>query len=291
MPVAAAGEDAMTIVVLGAAHWDVIACAGAELGPGDDVPGTIRRRIGGVAANVAVALAGLGRRPRLIAAMGRDAEGEALAAALAARGIETEHLVLGERTDGYVLVEDAGGELFAAVADCRALEAAGPALLAPLSGTTPEAVVADGNLAAATIERLVALPLPAATPLALVPASPAKADRLAPALAAGRGRLYVNRREAERLAGRGFDDSGTAALALVALGAEAAVVTDGPRPATAADRSGAVSRAPAAASGSVSGAGDVFVAAHLDAMLRGVAPGDALGAALAAATAHLGAGR
>jgi sugar/nucleoside kinase (ribokinase family) len=47
----------MDVVVIGAAHWDVVARAAAPLAAGADVPGRVVRRVGGVAANVALGLA------------------------------------------------------------------------------------------------------------------------------------------------------------------------------------------------------------------------------------------
>jgi sugar/nucleoside kinase (ribokinase family) len=192
------------------------------------------------------------------------------------------------RSDCYVAIEAPDGEMFAAVADCLGLEAAGERLVAATLADAAglAAVVADGNLGGAALAALAAAPVPGA--LVLAAASPEKAGRLRPALAGGRARLYLNRAEAGALAGGAFADAAAAAQALVALGAAAAVVTDGPRAAGFADRHATVSLAPpAVAVRSVTGAGDTLLAAHLDAVLDGLPPEPALAAALAAAARHI----
>jgi sugar/nucleoside kinase (ribokinase family) len=147
-------------------------------------------------------------------------------------------------------------------------------------------LVVDGNLPTAALVELLAEPVP----LALAGASPAKAALL-PDIAALRPRarttLYLNRREAEALCHCRFPDSRAAATALAARGL-AAVVTDGRAPVTAAAPGRLVSIAPPElAAGSSTGAGDVFLAAHLDALEAGRPPEAALRAAVLAAAAHV----
>jgi pseudouridine kinase len=287
----------LPILCAGAALWDIIARAEAPLHPGADEPGRIERRMGGVALNVALALAGNGVRAALLTALGRDSQGDRLVAALEARGVDCAHVTrTADPTDTYLAVEDAGGELFAAVADCAGLERAGAAVLAPLrdgrlgdaARPWPGTLVIDGNLPAAVLEGLAGDPAFAAARLAFVPASPGKAARLACALGLVRALFYVNRREAEVICGADFPDAGAAAEALVARGAARAVVTDGVRPVAAAGPEGVVRRAPQpVAARSVTGAGDSFLAAHLAAEARGLGPEAALAAAVSAAARHI----
>jgi sugar/nucleoside kinase (ribokinase family) len=265
---------------------------------GADVPGRIATVPGGVALNIAVALAGLGLRPALLGAVGDDPEGAALVAAMAARGVGAGWLTVtpGLATDRYMAIEDAGG-LVAAIADARTLETAGAAILAPLadgrlgSAARPWAgpVVIDGNLSDDVLAGIADSPLFAAAALHLVPASPGKGARLAPLAAHPRATLHVNLSEAALIAGAGMPDAQTAAEALVARGAARAVVTDGARAAAdaARGRATAVALPPAVAVARVTGAGDVFTAAHLAATMQGCCPAAALAAALAAAAAHV----
>jgi sugar/nucleoside kinase (ribokinase family) len=286
------------ILCLGAALWDVIGRSPAALPRGADVPGRIATVPGGVALNIAVALAGLGLRPALLGAVGDDPEGAALVAAMAARGVGAGWLTVmpGLATDRYMAIEDAGG-LVAAIADAQTLEAAGAAILGPLadgrlgSAADPWAgpVVIDGNLPDAVLAGIAASPLFAAATLHVAPASPGKGARVAPLAAHPRATLYVNRAEAEGIAGRPFADAAAAAAGLVAAGAARAVVTDGARSAAdaARGRPTEVGHPPPIAVARVTGAGDVFMAAHLAAGLGGADPAAALAAALAAAAAHV----
>jgi sugar/nucleoside kinase (ribokinase family) len=280
------------ILCAGAALWDVIGRAAAPLAPGADVPGRVERRPGGVALNIALALAALGHPVALLAAIGRDPGGEALAGYLSAGGVDIAGIYRHSgATDSYVAVEDGVGELHAAVADCAGLEAAGEALLAPLADgrlAAPGWAVADGNLPAPVLARLLNHPATAAARFAIVPASAAKAAALATLAATRPVALYLNRAEAGALCGAAFPDSRAAARALRARGVAEAIVTDGAAPVTVAGAGGVLTLpAPPLAARSVTGAGDAFVAAHLAARADGLAPEPALRAALAASARHI----
>lgn len=283
------------ILCIGALHWDLIGRAAGRLARGDDCPGRVVRRPGGVAFNIARALAGQGMRPALLAAVGRDAEGTALAAACTAAGVDPRWLHRAEGpTDRYLALEDATG-LVAAVADAATLEAAGPALLDPLTDgrlAAPWAgpVVLDGNLPD-TLLALVAADLAlTGADLRAVAASNAKAGRLAPLLGRAGATLYLNLAEAIALAGRPFADAAAAAAALARPGGARLLVTDGPRPAAlAAEGRVNCSTPPCVTACRVTGAGDMLVGAHIAAEARGEGPVAALEAALAAAAAHVAA--
>ncbi|MBP7000864.1 MAG: kinase [Amaricoccus sp.] len=283
---AAPGRWALCV---GAVHRDVIARAARPLLPGDDAPGRVSARPGGVALNVALALAGLGRPVALLGAVGADAEGAALVAAAVARGVDCAHVLRRGVTDTYVGVEGPDGALVAAVADCAGLEAAGEAILASpaLAAAWPGPVVADGNLSPALLAGLAATPAGRGG-LAVVPASPAKAGALAGAAFRGRAAIYLNLGEAAAALGRPLPSAAVAAAALRAEGWSEALVTDGPRRAAWAGAGGRAEAAPpVVAARSVTGAGDVLVAAHLVARAEGRDPAAALAVALAAAAAHV----
>jgi pseudouridine kinase len=274
------------VACIGSAHWDIVARAALPLSPGADLPGRILRRPGGVALNVALGLGRAGVACEILTVLGRDAEGDALARLAVEAGVNAAFV---RRTDAptgrYVAVDAPDGGLFAAVADCAALDAGAEALADALAARPlPPAVVADGNLEAQTLARLAALPL---ARLVLVAASPAKAPRLRAAIARGRADVVINRGEAEALLGRPLRDSRIAAAALCAAGAREAVVTDG---AAAASRMGpgiAATLPPPAATGGTTGAGDAFAAALIAADLAGLAPDAALAQALGAGAHHL----
>jgi sugar/nucleoside kinase (ribokinase family) len=282
------------VLCAGAAHWDIIARTSAPLPPGADVPGRITRRPGGVALNIALALAALGRPVALVAAIGRDLAGGDLMALITDAGIDPAGLYHHDGpSDCYLAIEDGTGALHAAVADCAGLERAGLALLGPLHDRrlrTPlhGQIVIDGNLPATILHALMTDSATTDAALALVPASPRKAAWLAPLVAVRPLTLYLNRLEAEALCGRRFADSRAAAETLVGRGAAEAVVTDGAAAASAAGLGGCLTMAPPTVPArSVTGAGDAFVAAHLAARADGLDRAAALRTALTASARHI----
>ncbi len=288
----------MRVLCIGAMLWDVIGRAAQAMAHGADLPGRIRHIPGGVALNVALAVARQGLAPVMLSAVARDAEGDALTASATAKGVDCRFLArdTGQPTDVYMAIEDPAG-LVAAIADAWGLEAAGDAILAPLrdgrlaSAAAPwrGIAVVDGNLTPAMLQACLREPGLAQADLRLVPASPGKADRLRPLLAAPRVTAYVNRIEAEILAGRPFADAIAAAEGLVALGAGRVLVTDGMHKAADAARGAPTVAAapPPVAIARVTGAGDTLLAAHLAAEAAGLRRGPALAHAVAAAASHV----
>ncbi|MBK4215493.1 kinase [Paracoccus caeni] len=281
------------ILCIGAMLWDVIGRAPRRMAPGADVPGRIRHIPGGVALNVAVALSRWGLVPAVLSAVGRDPEGEALVAEARRLGVLTQWLArdTGLPTDCYMGIEDSEG-LIAAVADAHSLEEAGDRILQPLADelagwTAP--VVLDGNLTEDLLARIARDPRLAVADLRVVPASPGKAERLEPLIAARRGCFYLNRLEAEILAGDACPDAASAAAAVVRRGAARVLVTDGPYPAADAIANGPTLTLtpPAVTVARVTGAGDCFLAAHLAAELKGNAREAALRQAVEASAAHV----
>lgn len=284
------------ILCAGSALWDIVARTDLAMKPGYDVPGRIARQPGGVALNVALALAARQVPVTLLSAVGEDAEGEALMALAEDAGVDTAHTLRTRApTDSYLAIE-AKGDVFGAVADCLSLEAHAEAALAPLidgrlgsaGRPWPGALVLDGNFPKAVLDRIPQDPAFAEATLALVPASPGKAGRMGGAMRAPKATLYVNRAEARLLLGDSAIAAPESAPALVAAGAAAAVVTDGPRGATYADATRSITKPAPEVDVQVStGAGDAFLAAHLDARRSGADPEAALDAALAGAAAHV----
>jgi len=290
--------SAPDILCIGSVLWDIIGRSPQPMPQGADRPGRITRLPGGVAMNIAMALARLGLRPALLTAIGRDAEGEDLLAACTALGLETGHVHRPEglATDRYMAVEADGG-LIAAIADAHTLEAAGAAILAPLAdgrlGSAarpwPGPVALDGNLTAALLAEIAASPLFAAADLRVAPASPGKAERLAPLLGHAGATLYLNLEEASILCGRACAGAPEAAARLVAAGARRVLVTDGAAPAAdgMAGDGVLVAAPPPVPVARVTGAGDRFMATHMAADLAGADRAAALARGLAAAAEHV----
>lgn len=286
------------ILCIGSVLWDIIGRSPASMRAGSDVPGRITRLPGGVAMNIAMTLGRFGLRPALLTAIGRDAEGEELAAACARMGLITDYIYRSDDlpTDRYMAIEGANG-LIAAIADAHSLEAAGDKILRPLgdgqlgSASAPYSgmIALDGNLTEALLADIARSSLFAAADLRVAPASPGKAERLLPLLTHPRATLYVNLEEAGLLAKTRFASAGDAAAALLERGAARVLVTDGGRLCAEGTKGAGVitDTPPTVMVTRVTGAGDTFMAAHIVAERRGATRTAALAAALQAAADYV----
>ncbi|WP_223252282.1 carbohydrate kinase family protein [Paracoccus mutanolyticus] len=160
----------------------MIGQASAPMTLGEDVPGRIHQRPGGVALNVALALARQGLPPYSV----RSGPRSGVPCPVGRGGAPGRRHQRLHRDPGptgtYMAIEGPQG-LVAAVADARGLEAAGPAILAPLrdgrlgdagapwSGT----LVVDGNLTEPVLALIARAPWLSRAALRIVPASPDKA--------------------------------------------------------------------------------------------------------------------
>ena len=137
----------MTVAVVGSVNMDVVARVPRIPGPGETLLATgVSRGGGGKGANQAVAAARAGGAPSVfVGAVGADADGDALRAALAADGIDISGLVTASAPTGVALisVSDDGENAIVVVAganatvdrladDQRALVAAADVVLAQL---------------------------------------------------------------------------------------------------------------------------------------------------------------
>ncbi|MEL7459547.1 MAG: PfkB family carbohydrate kinase [Pseudomonadota bacterium] len=285
------------ILCIGSVLWDVIGRSRAVMRQGSDVPGRITRLAGGVAMNIAMTARRFDLHPVLLTAIGKDEAGDALIAYADRIGIETAHVYRSDDlpTDRYMAIEGANG-LIAAIADAHSLEEAGDKILTPLADGTlgstdaPYAglVALDGNLTETLLADIAESPLFGAADLRIAPASPGKAERLLPFLAAGRGTLYVNLEEANLLLQAAHDNAPDAAAALIGRGAARALVTDGGGTAAAASPDGVLTATPPQVLVTrVTGAGDTFMAAHIASETNGKTPQAALEAALTSAAAYV----
>ena len=289
--------DGFDIICIGSVLWDVIGRTDRAMRVGSDVPGRITMIPGGVAMNIAMTLREMDLTPALLSAIGNDPQGAQLLARAQAMGMVTEHIHISpdQPTDRYMAVEGPAG-LIAAIADAHSLEAAGDAILKPLtegplsSVDAPyEGVIAlDGNLTKALLSEIAASPAFSKADLRVAPASPGKAERLAPLLACPNATLYVNCEEAGLLCGNAFDSAPEAALALSKQGAARVLVTDGASAACELHEGDLMTQIPPeVAVTRITGAGDTFMAAHLAAEYKGADRALALTAAIGAAAAYV----
>jgi len=278
------------IVCIGAANMDRRAFVRGPVRLAASNPVTLATRVGGVACNTARNLARLGNRVALIAAVGRDPDGDRVAEAVADAGVDPSGLIRSDLPTGsYVVVLDEDGELVIGLAALEISDSLAPATL----GNRIErldaagAVMVDANLPPETLA-LVAERTRANTPLFAAAVSPAKAPRLQELLPRLSG-LFANGREAAVLAG--LDPDATIepvelSVRLQAMGPVAVFVTLGPQGAAAA-ASGFRGRLPAPPPRpvrNVNGAGDGFMAGVIDAVLHGRGAEDALRGGLAVAS-------
>ncbi len=285
-------SKSIDILCIGAVLWDIIGRADIAMKAGFDVPGRITRRPGGVALNIAMTLRKQGLKPAVLSAVGQDAEGETLVAALTRLGLATDYLLRTDRpTDVYMAIEGRNG-LIAAIADAWGLEAAGEAILFALkdgSLADPDhpwtrCVALDGNLTEPLLAQMARSAVLARADMRIAPASPGKALRLKPMFGHPTATFYVNLIEANLISNSSHQDTRSAAQALRDMGAARVVVTDGANPASFVDkRSSITQRPPCVDVKRVTGAGDTFMAAHIAAECRGTREDAALQAALTAA--------
>ncbi len=263
------------VLCIGSALWDIIASASCDMQPGNDVPGIIRRRPGGVALNIALALVERGQPAALLTTIGNDAQGDELISKLESAGVDCQYVSrVDDPTDNYLAIETTSGVVFGAIADCASLEKAGDQILAPVRdgrlGTVRNpwqgSVVIDGNLPVSTLESIAENRDFDQAHLSFVPASPGKAERMRTALKAQSATLFVNKGEAEILCNRSFANSRAASEALFQMGAHRAIVTDGPDEGALCNENGVISVVPPQVeANTTTGAGDVFLAAFVGA--------------------------
>lgn len=291
-------RDPPTIICIGSVMWDIIGKSSIVTDRGDDVPGDISREPGGVAFNIAHSLLSHGRQPTLLSAIGKDTEGSELINACAALGLDMDYVYRPSdlATDHYLGVEDPNG-LVIAIAQTKTLETCSAKVIRPLLngdiGTLTKpftgTLVIDTNLSTKTLTDMANSAAFSDCDIKLTAASPHKAKRLLPFLGHPRCTIYCNLSEAETICQSFLNNSREAVEQLLKRGAAHAVVTDGTRMVSEGGQlSGILSALPAAITAKrVTGAGDVFMASHINAMLCESSREAGLERAILAATQHI----
>ncbi len=269
-------------IAVGSTHWDILGRSDQNMQLHDDVPGRIRRLIGGVSGPIAMKLSNLGEDVSILGYAGFDALGDALIAKLKEYNVNTSLMVRGDRpTDIYMGVEAQNG-LIAAIADCKSLEDVSDEIIQtiiknPLKNKT---LIVDGNISKSALSALANTSFQAHH-LVLVPASPGKIDRLAPFAKRKDAALYVNLREANLLCHTDHTKSENAAISLIENGFKTALVSNGAQTSTFANQSQIfTARPPQIEVRRFTGAGDTLSAHHIYANSKNMEPQIALEYAL-----------
>ena len=278
-----------TILVMGGAHVDRRGRIAGETAPGASNPGAWFVEAGGGAFNAARNLARLGHRVRLVSPRGGDADGDIVAAAAEAAGVEdTPFIFLDRATPSYTAIIERDGNLVIALADMELYRLFSPRRLQQraIREATDAAglILTDANLPAETLTAMARAAKAAGVPIAGIAISPAKVVRFRESLSA-LAFLFMNEAEARTLTGEAPDDPADWPEALRAIGLNAGVVTRGGKGVIAFDEKSAACVIPPdiPAIGDVTGAGDSLASGFLSAWERGSTIGEALRHGVAAA--------
>ncbi len=257
-------------LVLGGAHLDRRAILATETRLGASNPGHWREEPGGAGFNAAQTLARLGNTVHMVSPRGGDEAGETVARAAAAAGIiDMAQVFLDRKTPSYSAVLDSDGDLVLGIADMDLYDHFTMRQLSRKS--IREAVEAadhllcDANYPEPTLTALAQRAVELAKPLAAIAISPAKAPRLAGALATI-APLFLNAAEATAMCGT--DNAHAWPERLRAAGVSSAVITRGADPVIAFDTHQGFTVSPPKPENvaDVTGAGDALCAATLDAL-------------------------
>ncbi len=286
--------DRSRILCIGAAHWDMIGRTRAKIDIGDDVPGTIERRLGGVASNVALGLAKRGLSVGLCSVVGDDDAGLALLRDLTKAGVDCSDVlrINGSVTGQYIAIEDDRGDLFGAIADASVLDEHTDQLVqqAELAVHHARTTLLEANLSMSALRQIAQAIRKAGGRIVANPVSPARARRLAFLLSQDFSPTIVaNLAEANVLLSADCVTTLDAAKVLQMQSSGTVLVTDGARPTTLATPQEVITVTPPVlpSETSVTGAGDALLSAYLAARDRDDAPRTALNLALEAAAGHM----
>lgn len=258
------------VLVVGSANLDVVVSVQRHPRPGETVlGGDTRTAPGGKGANTAVAAARLGADVALLGAVGTDAGGDVLLAALTDAGVDTALVRRVDAPSGaaYITVSEQGENAIVvspganAHVSARDVEAASEAIRAARVVFAVLEVPMEAVRVALAAEAGVRFVLNASPVSALEDSTMAAVDP-----------LIVNQHEAAELLGGSDGSAAELARGLRGLGARSVVVTCGADGAVVADESGVAEvPAPAVEVVDTTGAGDAFAGALCSRLAAGYA--------------------
>ncbi|KQT53257.1 hypothetical protein ASG43_18725 [Aureimonas sp. Leaf454] len=282
------------VLAIGAAHLDRRARSLVPFRRGASNPGIVTETVGGSILNASLAMRRFGATVRLCSARGGDAAGERVEEALDAAGIFDHSFVwLDRSTATYTAILDDRGDLVAGVADMAIYELLGKRVLRQrqlrAAAEDCDAVMLDANLSQETIggclERFHG------RPTAAIAVSPAKAGHLSGHLKR-LSAVFLSRAEAAALVEMtASTDVVRLARLLGEMGADRAVITDGPQEAAILEAGSVRLQAPPSVASlrDVTGAGDTLAGVAFQAYVGGMSFDRAVRLGMAAASRRISA--
>jgi len=267
------------IFCVGSIVWDIIGRSKINMPLGADRPGTIIKIPGGVALNLAMKLRKNNIQVAIIGVIGNDTAGKELLEQIQQRGITTDYVCILKNlpTDTYMAIEGTNG-LIGAIADFRTLENYEEQILTSLQYAITKLkyrnfqpiIALDGNLSERLLSKLNSDAKFKSLDIRIAPASPGKAKRLKNCLNGNITTIYLNLEEASLMLNQTFLSSKAAAKALAVNCKTRIIVTDGPENVTlVADGKLISAKPPTVKVSRITGAGDVFMASHIQAEMEG----------------------
>lgn len=267
----------LKIICAGLIGWDNIGRTDLPMIIGNDLPGKIDTHIGGVAANIAMALANrLTTNPNfevvLLSSIGNDQKSDLLLSTLSKHYKINCNFVIREEgtSDGYICIES-NGELFGAISSSAQLQKSCVKIFEPLvehqkveiNSLFSDYLIVDSNLTTKAIDYLTFDPFFDDTKFIIACASPYKAKKVRSLMINRRCKIYTNLEEASAILGKRAHESCEAANNLFDLGASEATVTNGKKQASNRSKLGLVNLTPEDTFNvKATGAGDAFLTAH-----------------------------
>lgn len=195
-------SDEHMIYCIGGANLDSKATSKHAIRLASSNPVTVTESCGGVARNIAEALAGLACQTSLLTVVGDDKAGQWVLEETRRRGVDVSQAIVlnGENTGSYTALLDTSGEMFLAFANMDIYDKLSPAMLRDRWSHIAAAklVIADTNLPSDTLEELIRRCQEESIPLFIDPVSSEKSKKL-PTDLSGVTAIFPNLEEAIQL--------------------------------------------------------------------------------------------
>ncbi|OCT15873.1 sugar kinase [Paenibacillus pectinilyticus] len=196
-------SDEQTVLCIGGANLDSKATSKHAIRLASSNPVVVTESCGGVARNIAEALAGLACQTALLTIVGDDKAGQWVLEETKRRGVDVSQSITlkGEKTGTYTALLDTSGEMFLAFANMDIYDAFTPEMLKDKWPhiAAAQLIIADTNLPADTLEQLIRRCQEENIPLFIDPVSSEKSKKL-PSDLTGVTAIFPNLEEAVQLA-------------------------------------------------------------------------------------------